>query len=173
MNSSAFEVSLNGCEFFLRKYLPFKLSCDSRSQRAFTACVCVFKVIMLAWTNQGNYFENTNACCKRTLKTTVATQLNILSFTGLRIFSHTRTHSHSFSLHHTHTLFLSHTHKHINRRAHTHSLPFSLSRILHSNSFCSVWVFAYPSTIYRIFLEVQISKMIVWSHLKFHFWIKF
>jgi hypothetical protein len=52
-----------------------KLSCDSRFQRAFTACCFVFKVITLAWANQGNYFENANACSKRTLKTTVATQL--------------------------------------------------------------------------------------------------
>jgi len=28
--------------------------------------------------NQGNYFENATACGKRTLKTTVATQLNLL-----------------------------------------------------------------------------------------------
>jgi len=39
-----------------------KLSCDSRFQRAFTACCCVFKVIMLVWANQDNYFENANAC---------------------------------------------------------------------------------------------------------------
>jgi hypothetical protein len=29
----------------------------------------------LVGSNQRNYFENTNACSKRTLKTTVATQL--------------------------------------------------------------------------------------------------
>jgi hypothetical protein len=52
-----------------------KLRCDSRFQRAFTACSCVFKVINLVWANQGNYFENATACSKRTLKTTVATQL--------------------------------------------------------------------------------------------------
>jgi len=52
-----------------------KLSCDSRFQRAFTPCSCVFKVITLVWANQGNYFENATACSKRTLKTTVATQL--------------------------------------------------------------------------------------------------
>jgi len=33
-------------------------------------CCCVFKVITLAWVNQGNYFENANACSKRTLKAT-------------------------------------------------------------------------------------------------------
>jgi len=44
-------------------------------QRAFTACSCVFKEITLVWANQGNYFENATACSKRTLKTTVATQL--------------------------------------------------------------------------------------------------
>ncbi len=54
----------------------FKLSCDIRFQCAFTACCCVFKVITLVWANQGNYFENVNACSKCTLKTTVATQLN-------------------------------------------------------------------------------------------------
>jgi len=53
----------------------FKLSCESRFQRAFTARVCVFKVIMLACANQGKYFENGNASSKRTLKTTVTTQL--------------------------------------------------------------------------------------------------
>jgi len=30
----------------------------------------------LVGSNQGNYFENATACSKRTLKTTVATQLN-------------------------------------------------------------------------------------------------
>jgi len=47
-------------------------SCDSRFKRA---CVCVFKVITLAWDNQGNYFQNANACNKFMLKMTVATQL--------------------------------------------------------------------------------------------------
>jgi len=56
-----------------------KLRCDSRFQRAFIACSCVFKVITLVWDNQGNFFENATACNKRTLKTTVATQLkNVL-----------------------------------------------------------------------------------------------
>jgi len=54
----------------------FKLSCDSRFQRAFTACVCVFKVITLVWANQGNFFKNETTCSKRTLKTTNSTQLN-------------------------------------------------------------------------------------------------
>ncbi len=51
-------------------------------RHAFSACVyCVFKVITLVVSNQvvvsnqGNYFENATACSKRTLKTTVATQL--------------------------------------------------------------------------------------------------
>jgi len=56
-------------------FLPLKLSCDSRFQRAFTACVCAFKVITLISSNQRNFFENANACSKRILKTTVATQL--------------------------------------------------------------------------------------------------
>ncbi len=38
-------------------------------------CSCVFKEIALVGSNQGNYFENATACSKRTLKTTVATQL--------------------------------------------------------------------------------------------------
>jgi len=52
-----------------------KISCDSRFQRAFTACVCVFKVITLVGLSQRNYFENATACSKGMLKTTVATQL--------------------------------------------------------------------------------------------------
>jgi hypothetical protein len=55
----------------------FKLRCDGRFTHAFTACVCVFKEITLVGSNQGNYFENATACSKRTLKTTVATQLKI------------------------------------------------------------------------------------------------
>jgi len=42
---------------------------------AFTARGRVFKEITLVGSNQGNYFENATACSKRTLKTTVATQL--------------------------------------------------------------------------------------------------
>jgi len=53
----------------------FKLSRDSRFQRAFTACSCVFKVITLIGSNQGIYFENATVCSKRTLKMTVAMQL--------------------------------------------------------------------------------------------------
>jgi len=53
----------------------FKLRCDERFTHAFTAWSCFFKVITLVWDNQGNYFENAIACSKRTLKTTVATQL--------------------------------------------------------------------------------------------------
>ncbi len=55
-----------------------KLSCDSRFQRAFTACCCVFKVIALARANQGNHFDNANTCSKRMLKTIVATQLKVV-----------------------------------------------------------------------------------------------
>jgi len=57
-------------------FMQLKLSCDSRLQRAFTACGCVFKEITLVGSNQGNYFENATACSKRTLKTHVTTQLN-------------------------------------------------------------------------------------------------
>jgi len=41
----------------------------------FTACSCVVKVITFIGSNQGNYIENATGCCKRTLKTAVATQL--------------------------------------------------------------------------------------------------
>jgi len=57
--------------------MPLKLSCDIRFQRAITACFFIFKVITLVGSNQHNYFENVTACSKRTLKTTVATQLAI------------------------------------------------------------------------------------------------
>jgi len=61
-----------------------KLRCDSRFQRAFTACSCVFKVITLIGTNQDNYFENATSCSKRMRKTLVATQLkNIPLLTSL------------------------------------------------------------------------------------------
>jgi len=55
--------------------LFLKLSCDSRFQRGFTACSCIFKVITLVGSNQGNFFENATTCSKRMLKTRVATQL--------------------------------------------------------------------------------------------------
>ncbi len=57
-----------------------KLSCDSRFQRAFTACVCIFKLFTFVVSKQGKYFENATACSKRTLKTTVATQLKPFYF---------------------------------------------------------------------------------------------
>jgi len=59
-------------------YLIFNLRYDSRFQHASTACSCVFKEITLVWANQGTYFKNETACSKRTLKTTVATQLKRL-----------------------------------------------------------------------------------------------
>jgi len=34
------------------------MRCDERFTHAFTACGCVFKVITLVGSNQGNYFEN-------------------------------------------------------------------------------------------------------------------
>ncbi len=55
-----------------------KLGCDERFTHAFTAGGCVFKEITLVGSNQGTYFENVTACSKRTLKTTVATQLKTL-----------------------------------------------------------------------------------------------
>jgi len=63
--------------FQISKQTSLKLSYDSRFQRAFIACVCIFKVTTRLWTNQDNYFENATACSKRTLKTTVATQFCI------------------------------------------------------------------------------------------------
>jgi len=60
-----------------------KLRCDERFAHAFTACGCVFKEITLVGSNQGNNFENATACSKRTLKTTVATQLKLTS--GLKV----------------------------------------------------------------------------------------
>jgi len=78
-----------GSKFFLQKRVRktlmkltpeqqrtlIKLRCDERFTHAFTACERVFKEITLVGSNQGNYFENATTCSKRTLKTTVATQL--------------------------------------------------------------------------------------------------
>ncbi len=58
-----------------KRAFRLKLRSDSRFQHAFTACNCVFKLITLDDSNQGNYFENAISCSKCTLKTTVATQL--------------------------------------------------------------------------------------------------
>jgi len=44
----------------------------------------VYKVITLLCANQGNYFENANACSKRMLKMTVVTQLYV--FTKKKIY---------------------------------------------------------------------------------------
>jgi len=52
-----------------------KLRCHERFAHAFTACGCVFKVITLIGSNQGNYFENATTCSKRMRKTLFATQL--------------------------------------------------------------------------------------------------
>jgi len=59
----------------LTKKLLRNVAPSSVNQRAFTSCSCVFKVNTLIGSNQGNFFENATACSKRTLKTTVATQL--------------------------------------------------------------------------------------------------
>ncbi len=64
--------------------MPVKLRCDERFTHAFTACSCVFKEITLVGSNQGNFFENENASSKRTLKTTVATQLNWVNLLALQ-----------------------------------------------------------------------------------------
>ena len=44
--------------------IPSKLKahCDTRFQQAFTAFICVFKVITLVGSKQRNYFGNANAC---------------------------------------------------------------------------------------------------------------
>jgi len=47
---------------FCMIYYTLKLHCDTRSQNAFTACDCVFKVITLVGSNQRNYFENATEC---------------------------------------------------------------------------------------------------------------
>jgi hypothetical protein len=46
-------------------------------QHAFTARGCIFKEITLVGSNQRNYLENATSCSKRSMKTRVATQLNI------------------------------------------------------------------------------------------------
>ncbi len=48
--------------------MSVKLRCDERFTHVFTACGCVFKVIMLVGSNRGNYFENDAACSKRRWK---------------------------------------------------------------------------------------------------------
>jgi hypothetical protein len=42
------------------------LRCDTRFQRAFTACGYVFNIITMVWTNQCNYFKNATPCSKCT-----------------------------------------------------------------------------------------------------------
>jgi hypothetical protein len=39
-------------------FQKLKLRCDKRFTHAFTVCCCVYKVITLVGSNQGNYFEN-------------------------------------------------------------------------------------------------------------------
>jgi hypothetical protein len=69
LNSFIWRIKLEWFSLKVKALVIFwanlKLSCDSRFQRAFTACVCIVKVIMLVWANQGNYFENENARWKR------------------------------------------------------------------------------------------------------------
>jgi len=55
---------MNYFQFFYRKLgknvfvmSQFKLSCNSRFQRVFTACVCDFKVVTLVGSSQCNYFK--------------------------------------------------------------------------------------------------------------------
>ncbi len=51
------ETNESSC-FDFTYFAQVKLSCDERFTHAFTACSCVFKVITLVGSNQGNYFEN-------------------------------------------------------------------------------------------------------------------
>jgi len=66
-------------ELFKRTCSRMLISYKAELRQSFSTCVyCMllrFKVITLAWANQGNYFENANPCSKRTLKMAVATQL--------------------------------------------------------------------------------------------------
>jgi len=70
----------NVLQYIKNKHLKTAFKCGicirskAELRRSFSAyaCSCVFKVI---FSDQGNYFENATACIKRTLKTTVATQL--------------------------------------------------------------------------------------------------
>ncbi len=63
------------CFYMFGGKMKLKLGCDSRFQRAFTACSCVFKVITLVLANQRNFFENATTCSKRMRKTLIVTQL--------------------------------------------------------------------------------------------------
>jgi len=67
-------MEINQVSMLCENRIQLKLSCDSRFQRAFTACSCVFKLITLVWANQRNFFENATTCSKRMRKTLVATQ---------------------------------------------------------------------------------------------------
>ncbi len=69
------------------KLTELKLHCDTRFQPAFTARGCVFKVITLVGSNQSNYFENTTACSKRTLKMRVATRFKGLQENPLNVIT--------------------------------------------------------------------------------------
>ncbi len=73
--SLGFYVKQLSLKILMSISLWFKLRCNNRFRRAFTACICIFKVITLVWGNQYNYFENATTCSERTLKTRVAMQL--------------------------------------------------------------------------------------------------
>ena len=68
---STVEVLINPHHAAKPELLEVKHRLHRRFKRAFTAWVCVFKVITLVWVNQSNYFENASVCSKRTLKTPV------------------------------------------------------------------------------------------------------
>ncbi len=73
-------ISSQYVSFYLqiRCLMSLELICDSHFQRAFTACLGIFKVITLVGSNRHNYFENANGCSKPSLKTTVTTQYKIV-----------------------------------------------------------------------------------------------
>jgi len=68
--SHLFDIEMQIPITVLSLFFVVKPNCDSRFQCAFTACSWIFKVITLVGSNQRNFFENANACSKRTLKTT-------------------------------------------------------------------------------------------------------
>ncbi len=70
-----FPDTLSLISYYVVVIFKLKLRCDQRFRHAFTAYGCVFKEITLVGSNQDTYFENASACSKRTLKTTVASQL--------------------------------------------------------------------------------------------------
>jgi len=70
--------SFSLCLHLFQDVAEFKAALRQSFSALFTACSCVFKVITLIGSNQGNFFENATTCSKRMRKTLVATQLKEL-----------------------------------------------------------------------------------------------